>query len=181
MSHVKIQTEHAPAAGLILAAGLGYAAWVQATGQGVPCPVPCADGAVLSGLRHHALPQCPFAGQLAGCPAQQCRHSGAGAFFCLAGLGGGAQLPYRRQRAADKAAECRRVRGHCSAGGLWHCAKSAGLLVFAPACLTVTTEKKTAPLWPENRLQRCSFLDALRRRAGAQGLAEQPVLCAVPN
>lgn len=103
MSHVKIQTEHAPAAGLILAAGLGYAAWVQATGQGVPCPVPCADGAVLSGLRHHALPQCPFAGQLAGCPAQQCRHSGAGAFFCLAGLGGGAQLPYRRQRAADKA------------------------------------------------------------------------------
>ena len=106
---------------------------------------------------------------------------GAGAFFCLAGLGGGAQLPYRRQRAADKAAECRRVRGHCSAGGLWHCAKSAGLLVFAPACLTVTTEKKTAPLWPENRLQRCSFLDALRRRAGAQGLAEQPVLCAVPN
>ena len=107
-------------------------------------PVSCADGAVLPGLRHHALPQRPFAGQLAGCPAQQCRHSSAGALFCLAGLGGGAQLPCQRQRAADKAAECCRVRGHCSAGGLWRCAKSAGLLVFAPACLTVITEKKTA-------------------------------------
>ena len=34
----------AAAAGLILAAGLGYAAWVQATGQGVPCPVHALTG-----------------------------------------------------------------------------------------------------------------------------------------
>ena len=34
----------AVAAGLILAAGLGYAAWVQATGQGVPCPFHALTG-----------------------------------------------------------------------------------------------------------------------------------------
>ena len=81
----------AAAVGLILAAGLGYAAWVRATGLGVPCPFHALTGLYCPGCGITRCLSALFAGQLAGCPAQQCRHSSAGALFCLAGLGGGAR------------------------------------------------------------------------------------------
>ena len=106
----------AAAVGLALAAGLGYAAWVRATGLGVPCPFH-----MLTGL------YCPGCG-ITRCISALLQGNWQAALQKLFGL---------RQHTAGQAAERRRVCGHCGAGGVWHCAQFARLLVFAPACLTV--------------------------------------------
>ena len=125
----------AAAVGLALAAGLGYAAWVRATGLGVPCPFHMLTGLYCPGC---GITRC-ISALLQGNWQAALRSNAAivvlAPFFVW--LGWAAQLFGLRQHTAGQAAERRRVCGHCGAGGVWRCAQFARLLVFAPACLTV--------------------------------------------